>query len=390
MLGGSEAAVITGLGVIGPGGESIEDLWAFLCDPRSRPPAHPGRIEFDPAAHLPRREARRMDRTTQMACAAADAALGSAGDVGAPGEGGGVVIASAYGGLDSLAEGVLAVERAGPSAVSPVYGTVFPVSAPAAAVAARAGWTGPSVGLAATCASGTVAVAEAARRVIDGRCEVALAGGTEAPAIPAVVAAFERLTVLCADRPRPFDIARDGFALTEGAAMVVVEDEERARARGARPLARILGAAERTDVAGVFAPSDEAAVLVACIRAALADARLDPSDVAHVNAHGTGTVANDAAEAAAIVEVLGRGVPVTSIKGAMGHTGGAAGAFEVVAAALSIGHAELPPTAGLEEIDPALALDVVMGRPRPWTPGPIVSTSLGLGGQVAAIVLGPP
>jgi 3-oxoacyl-[acyl-carrier-protein] synthase II len=324
-----------------------------------------------------------------MACVAADGALASAGDVGDPGARGGVVIASAYGGVESLAAGVLAVERDGASAISPVYGTVFPVSAPAGAVAARAGWTGASVGVAATCASGTVAVAEAARRIGDGRCDVMLAGGTEAPAVAAVVAAFERLTVLCADRPRPFDVDRDGFALTEGAAVVMLEERERARARGATLMAVVAGAAERTDVAGVFAPSDEAAVLADCIRAALDDAGLAPGDVAHVNAHGTGTVANDAAEAAAIAEVVGTSVPVTSIKGALGHSGGAAGAFEVVAAALCIQRRALLPTVGLERLDPAFAIDVVTEAVRPWEPGPVLSTSLGLGGQIAAIVVTP-
>jgi 3-oxoacyl-[acyl-carrier-protein] synthase II len=271
-----------------------------------------------------------------------------------------------------------------------VFGTVFPVSAPASAVAARAGWTGASVGLAATCASGTVAVAEAARRIVDGRCDAMLAGGTEAPATPAVVAAFERLTVLTADRPRPFDVARDGFALTEGAAVLVLEERARAEARGAPVLAVVAGAAERTDVAGVFAPSDEAAVLSTCLRAALDDAGVDPSDVAHVNAHGTGTVANDAAEAAAIAEVVGADVPVTSIKGALGHAGGAAGTIEAAAAVLSIQRRLLLPTAGLGTLDPAFTIDVVRGGVREWEPGPVLSASLGLGGQIAALVVTPP
>ncbi len=382
--------MITGVGAVGPGGVGADALWDFCADPTSRPAPHPGRIETDPASRLPRREVRRMDRTTQMACVAADDALSTTGDLGPVGERGAVVIASAYGGVISLADGVLVVERDGPSAVSPVFGTVFPVSAPAGAVAARSGWSGPSLGLAATCASGTVAVAEAARRVVDGRADVVLAGGTEAPATPAVVAAFERLTVLCADRPRPFDVDRDGFALTEGAAIVVVEERERALARGATVLATVAGAAERTDVAGVFAPSDEAGVLAACMRAALADAGIEGAEVAHVNAHGTGTVVNDAAEAAAIAEVIGSDVPVTSLKGAMGHTGGAAGAFEVVAAALSIHRRQLLPVVGLENPDPDLRIRLVTGEVEPWEPGPVVSSSLGLGGQVAVIVVTPP
>lgn len=395
-------AVITGIGVVGPGGSTPEDLWAFLVDPVSRPAPHPGTLDFEPGAVLPRREARRMDRCTQMAVVAALQALASAGlsvdveredeEQAGPsiGERGGTVVASAYGGMISLAEGVLAVEHGGPNAISPAFGTVFPVSAPAAAIAARTGWSGPSLGLAATCASGTVAIAEAARRVVDGRCDFVLAGGTEAPASAAVVAAFERLTVLCADRPRPFDVRRDGFALGEGAAMVVIEEASAAAARGATVLAEIAGAAERTDVTGGYAPSDEAAVLLAAMRAAIADAGLEPADITHVSSHGTGTVANDAAEAAAIAELLGSGVPVTSVKGAMGHTGGAAGAFEVVVAALSMAQGTIPPIVGLEQPDPAFAIDLVRDEPRPWTPGPVLSTSLGLGGQVAAIVLVPP
>ncbi len=387
------SVVVTGVGVVGPGGVGADALWDWCASPSARPPAHPGTIAFDPGDHLPRREHRRMDRTTQMACVAAVDALASASsvaDLGPVGDRGGVVIASAYGGVAALAEGVLAVDHDGPSAISPVFGTIFPVSAPASAVAARAGWTGPSIGLAATCASGTVAVAEGARRIAEGRADIVLAGGTEAPSTPAVVAAFERLTVLCADRPRPFDARRDGFALAEGAAVVVLESADRAAGRGATALATIAGAAERTDVAGVFAPSDEAAVLTACMRAALEDAGLRPSDITHVNAHGTGTVANDAAEAAAIVSVLGPDVPVTSVKGALGHAGGAAGSIEVAAAVLSIQRRQVLPTAGLEELDPAFALDVVRGAARDWEPGPVLSASLGLGGQVAAIVVTPP
>lgn len=390
MLGGSRQAVVTGVGAVSPAGVGADALWRFCAEPASRPPVHPGGIDFEASAHLPRREARRMDRTTQMACVAADDALAASGEVGDLGARGGVVVASAYGGVTSLAEGVLAVERDGPAAISPAYGTIFPVSAPAGAIAARAGWTGASVGLAATCASGTVAVAEAARRIVDGRSDAMLAGGTEAPATPAVVAAFERLTVLCADRPRPFDVARDGFALTEGACVMVLEEAGRARLRGATPLAVVAGAAERTDTAGVFAPSDEAAVLAECMAAALDDAGVAAADVGHVSAHGTGTVANDAAEATAIGLVLGPSVPVTSVKGALGHTGGAAGAFEVALAALCIAGRTLLPTAGLERLDPTFAVDVVSGSTRPWEPGPVVSLSLGLGGQVAVIVLTPP
>ncbi|HMJ76024.1 MAG TPA: beta-ketoacyl synthase N-terminal-like domain-containing protein [Iamia sp.] len=390
MRSADRQVVVTGIGVVGPGGVGADALWDVCADVTSRPAPHPGTIDFTPADHLPRRESRRMDRTTQMACVAAMDALASAGDVGTPGDRGGVVIASAYGGVAALAEGVLAVDHEGPAAISPVFGTVFPVSAPASAVAARAGWSGASIGLAATCASGTVAISEGARRIADGRCDIVLAGGTEAPSTPAVVAAFERLTVLCADRPRPFDVDRDGFALAEGSAVVVLEEAGRARARGATVLAVIAGAAERTDVAGVFAPSDEAAVLAACLRAAIDDAGIRPDEVAHVNAHGTGTGANDAAEAAAIVEVLGPDVPVTSVKGALGHAGGAAGAIEVATAVLSIQRRALLPTVGLETLDPAFTLDVVTGGPRPWEPGPILSASLGLGGQVAAIVVTPP
>lgn len=390
MSGEPRRAVITGMGAIGPAGIGVDALWDFCADSASRPPAHPGRIDVDPAALLPRREARRMDRATQMACVAADQALAAAGEVGTVGDRGAVVVASAYGGVGSLADGVLAVDRDGPSAVSPVFGTVFPVSAPASAVAARAKWSGPSLGLAATCASGTVAVTEAARRVVDGRADIVLAGGAEAPATAAVVAAFERLTVLTADRPRPFDIDRDGFALTEGAAMVVVEEESRARARGAPILARVAGGAERTDVAGVFAPSDEAGVLAACLRAALVAADVVPAGVAHVNAHGTGTVVNDAAEAVAVLDVVGPQVPVTSMKGAMGHTGGAAGAFEVVASVRSIQRREMLPVVGLEAPDPTLGIRLVQGGVEAWEPGPVVSSSLGLGGQVAVVVITPP
>lgn len=385
---GRRRAVITGMGVVGVAGSGTDALWRHLLDPDAGP-GDGTAVGFDPADVLPRREARRLDRFAVLAIAAARQAVADAGDHGAVPDRCGTVIGTAYGGVRSLHEGTMVEATEGPGAVSPLLGTMFPVSAAPSEVAARLGWSGPSHSLSAACATGSLVVGEAARLVADGRCDVVVAGGSESPVTPAVLAAFRKLKVLTAGRPRPFDVARDGFAFAEGACAVVVEDRERALARGAAIHAEVAGSASRTDVAGQFSPSGESDTLLSCMRAALADAGVAPADVAHVNAHGTGTRSNDAAEALAVRTLLGPGVPVTSVKGAVGHAGGAAGTVEAVAAALSMRHRLLTPIAGLVDPDPAFDVDLVR-RPRPWVPGPVLSNSLGLGGHVACLVLTPP
>jgi 3-oxoacyl-[acyl-carrier-protein] synthase II len=190
---------------------------------------------------------------------------------------------------------------------------------------------------------------------------------------------------------RPFDEARDGFVIAEGAAMFVLEEYERARARGATILGEFLGSASLADAHHITAPAPGGEGARRCMRTAIEDAGLAIEDIAHINAHGTSTPLNDAAEAQGIAELFGQPGPiVTSTKGVLGHALGAAGALEAAAVLLSMKHGIIPPTDGLEQVDPAFPpIDLVQKEPRPWTPGPSLSNSFGFGGHNGTLVIVP-
>jgi 3-oxoacyl-[acyl-carrier-protein] synthase II len=189
---------------------------------------------------------------------------------------------------------------------------------------------------------------------------------------------------------RPFDARRDGFVAAEGAGALVLETLEGALARGAHIYGEILGAASTADAHHITAPAPEGSGAASCMELALIDAGLVPADIGHINAHGTSTPLNDMAESQAITKVFGpNGPPVTSIKGITGHALGGAGAIEAVATGLSIDRRLIPPTAGYEEPDPDIALDIVHGAARPWEPAPVLSNSFGFGGHNGTLVIGP-
>lgn len=189
---------------------------------------------------------------------------------------------------------------------------------------------------------------------------------------------------------RPFDRRRDGFVIGEGAGALVIEELDHAKARGARIYAELMGSASTADAYHITAPAPGGTGAINCMELALEDAGITTADVAHINAHGTSTPLNDLAEAEAIEKVFGRpGPPVTSIKGVLGHSLGAAGALEAVASVMTIERGQIPPTAGLEEQDPEIHLDIVTGAPRPFTPGPVLSNSFGFGGHNGCLVFGP-
>jgi 3-oxoacyl-[acyl-carrier-protein] synthase II len=228
--------------------------------------------------------------------------------------------------------------------------------------------------------------------VASGRCDVAIGGGSEAGMHPVALAAFANMTALSTSGySRPFDARRDGFVMTEGAAALVLEEWDRAVARGATIYAEIAGAASTADAHHITAPAPDGSGAVNCMELALADAGINPADVGHINAHGTSTPLNDLAEARAITKVFGEPGPlVTSTKGVTGHGLAAAGAIEAVAAVLTIHHATIPPTAGYEEPDPEITIRVVHGEPMSWQPAPVLSNSFGFGGHNGCLVLLPP
>jgi len=383
------SVVITGLGAVTCCGVGVDALWEQLLHPtlsgERRVP------DFDPSVWLGPKEARRMDRFAQMSVAAAELARADAGELDPDPDRSGVIFATGVGGFETLVEQVLVCDRKGADRVSPFLVPMMMANAGAANVSMRFGWHGPSEAICTACAAGTHAVAAAARLVATGRCDVAIGGGSEAAIQEVAIGAFSNMTALSTSGiSRPFDVRRDGFVIAEGAAALVLEDKERALARGARIYAEVAGAASTADAHHITAPEPEGTGAVACMELALEDAGLAPGDVGHINAHGTSTPLNDLAEARAIHKVFGDpGPPVTSAKGLTGHSLGGAGAIEAVASALTIFHGTIPPTAGLEELDPEIGLDVVAGAPRPFTPAPVISNSFGFGGHNGCLVLVP-
>ncbi|HWC10347.1 MAG TPA: beta-ketoacyl-ACP synthase II [Acidimicrobiales bacterium] len=400
---------VTGMGVKSPAGCDLESFWATLLAGRScagpirridasaLPVGFACEIpDFDPEPYLGYKEARRTDRVAQVGFAAAADALSDAGDPGADPARCGVVIGTGVGGLITQEEQEQELFSKGPSRVSPFLVPMMMANATPALVAMKLGWTGPNFCIATACTAGAHAVGEAARLVRDGSADVMLAGGSEACVTPIALASFARMGALStrSDDPqrasRPFDPERDGFVIGEGAGCLVLERWDRAESRGARIYGEIVGYGRNADAYHVTAPSPGGVGAAACMQLALADAGLEPSAVGHVNAHGTSTELNDAAEAEAIAKVFGEGgPPVTSVKGSIGHLIGAAGAVETVASFLAIREGVVPPTANHERSDPDMAIDVVAGSPRDVQPAPVVSNSFGFGGHNASLVLAP-
>jgi 3-oxoacyl-[acyl-carrier-protein] synthase II len=385
---GRRRVVVTGMGVVSSAGSDLHRFWSWLCagDPA---PVHTPVREFDPADWLTAKQIRRSDNFSRYAVASARLAFADGGaPVGSAGRSG-VVFGNVYGALESLDAERAVLDQEGPTAVSAFLTAAACENAAPAMVSADLGWQGPSKTITSACASGTHAVGEGADLVASGRCDLVVAGGTQGRITELLMAAYRNLRVLSPSGwVRPFDRRRDGFVFAEGAAALLLEPLDAARSRGARIYAEVLGSGHTNDADSMVSPSGDGAV--ACILEAVGDAGIDPDDLVHVNAHGTGTLLNDRVEAEALAEALDRRPPaVTSTKRLLGHAAGASGAFEAVASALAIHH-RIAPSLGTDvEPDPDLDLDLVIGPPRPLDAGPVLSTSFGLGGHNGALVLGP-
>jgi 3-oxoacyl-[acyl-carrier-protein] synthase II len=410
----SRRVVVTGVGVLSPAGNDPDSLWAALVAGRSaaapieafgtdgHPVSYACEVrDFDAEARFGFKEARRIDRAAQLGVAAAgDAVVAAFGEDGPSGAGYGpgrvgVVAGTGIGGLRTLEEQVGVFHERGPSRVSPLLVPMMMANATAGLIGIEWGATGPNFCVATACAAGANAIGEAARLVREGSCDVVVAGGTECALTPVALAAFWRMGALSSNpdastASRPFDADRDGFVMGEGAGFLVLEEAEAARARGATIWGELLGYGRTCDAHHITAPAESGAGAVACMEAALADAGLAPSDIGHVNAHGTSTPLNDAAESAAVTKVFGAGaVPVTSTKGVTGHLIGAAGAVEAVASLLAIRHGEAPPTANHQRAGDDIEADIVAGAPRRIGAKPVLSNSFGFGGHNASLVFGP-
>jgi 3-oxoacyl-[acyl-carrier-protein] synthase II len=382
---------VTGIGVVSPAGIGRDAFWNGLLAPQ---PTGERRVhDFDANAYYEDvKQIRRADRFEQFAIACAQEALAQSGPLDANPERIGVLVGTGIGGAHTHEGQTLVLESKGARRISPFTVPMMMANAAAAAVSIAHGFQGPCECLTTACASGTHSIGLAARWIQWGICDAAIVGGTEAAITPVALGAFSRMKALSPSGvSRPFDEARDGFVIAEGGALLVLEEYDRARARGATILGEVLGSASLADAHHITAPAPGGVGAMRCMRTALEDSGLSAKDVAHINAHGTSTPLNDAAEAEGIAEVFGQPGPiVTSTKGVLGHALGAAGALEAAAVLLSMQRGLIPPTAGLEQFDPALpAIDVVQKEPRPWTPGPALSNSFGFGGHNGTLVVAP-
>jgi len=383
---------VTGIGVVARAGMGAEAFWEGLL---AEAPVGYRQIEdWDPSPYFDNpKESRRSDPCSQYALAAAAQAIEMAGELTADPARRGTSIGTGIGGIGTLEEQIEVRLERGERRVSPFLVPMMMPNAPAASVSMRYGWQGPCENTVTACAAGTHAIGNGARMVADGRADVVIAGGSEAPMTPTAIAGFGNMTALSnSGVSRPFDVDRDGFLLSEGCGLLVLEEWDMAVNRGAEILGEILGSASTADAHHITAPAPGGSGAVSCMQIALDDAGITPAEVGHINAHGTSTDKNDAAEATAIAKVFGTdgGPLVTSTKGVTGHALGAAGALEAVAVLMAMKHRLVPPTAGLETVDPDLpSIGYVMGEAVPWEPAPSLSNSFGFGGHNGTIVIGP-
>ena len=389
----SRSVVITGVGAVTPLGVGARTLHERWSAGRSGIEDGLGRCdEFEAGEHLSVKEVRRSDRFTQLALTAAGEALADAGwDDGVPGDPdrAACIIGTGIGGITTIEEQHTIMQERGPERVSPLGIPILMANAASGVVSMKHGLRGQSFGTVSACSAGAHALGIAARLIAYGDADSAVAGGTESTLTPLTIAGFSKMEALSKTGvSRPFDRRRDGFVLGEGSGVIVLEEEEFARERGARVLGRLAGYASTSDAFHLTAPEPEGRGASRAIELALADAGKQAADVAYVNAHGTSTPLNDKAETEAIKAALGeraRTVPVSSTKSAIGHLLGAAGAVEAIATLLALRDRVAPPTLNYEEPDEGLDLDYVPGkaRPLPGGDGPVVgiSNSFGFGGH---------
>ena len=392
MIGAGHRVAITGYGVVAPCGIGKDAYWKGLLGPGITGTKSTEIQNWDPLPYFENaKDARRADPVEQYALAAAAEAFAQAGTLNVDPARFGTIFATGIGGLHTLEEQVQVQLEKGARRVSPFLVPMMMANASGAAISMRYGLQGPNETICTACAAGTHAIGYAARMIAWGRCDAVATGGSECAATATSLAGFGNMTALSTTgASMPFDAKRDGFVMGEGAAVFILERYDLAVARGAQILGEILGAASNADAHHITAPAPGGTGAIACMKLALDDAGLSPSDIALVNAHGTSTPLNDAAEAQAVTSVFGaHAVPVTSGKGVTGHALGAAGALEAAQALLSIENKMIHPTGGTTDLDPELTIDLVTGTAREWTPGPVISNNFGFGGHNGSVIIAP-
>lgn len=403
--------VVTGLGAVTPFGVGVGPLWEGVRAGRSAigpikrfdaspfPVTFAGEVrDFDPEACFEKKELRHLDRVTQFALVAARQAVDDAGlDLLAEDRTRvGVVIGSGVGGLETTSEQVLTLHERGPRRVSPFLIPMMMLNAPTGQVALALGLEGPNLSVTSACATGNHALGLGLTYIRAGEADVMLVGGSEAALTPIGLAGFCAMRALSTrnDDPqrasRPFDRDRDGFVFSEGCGLLVLEEYERARARGARIYAELAGFGQSNDASHLTAPHPEGAGAARAMTLCCRDAGWNLADVEYVNAHGTSTELNDRAETLAIKRAFGdhaRRLAVSSSKSMFGHLLGAAGGVEAIVTALALKDGVVPPTINHETPDPACDLDVVPNEARARPLRAAISNGFGFGGHNATVAL---
>jgi 3-oxoacyl-[acyl-carrier-protein] synthase II len=401
---------ITGLGAVTPIGNDVRTTWENALagrsgvdyirafDPGGAPVGIAGEVkDLDTEGLTAPKELRRLDRNVIFALAAAREAMADAGMNGFAPDRVGIVLGSGIGGFNQLMEQYDILRERGPGRVSPHFLPNVLVDSASGQIAIELGVRGPNYAVVSACATGSHALGEGAELVQHGHADVILAGGTEACIHPLTLAGFTNMRGLAsangdpAKASRPFDATREGFVMAEGAGVLVLEDLEAAKARGARIYAEVLGYGASNDAYHMAAPDPESKGVVEMMGQALARARVDPNHVDYINAHGTATPLGDAAETRAIKDVFGDHayeLAVSSTKSVMGHTFGAAGAIEAIMCALAVREGKLPPTINYSNPDPACDLDYVPNEARDARVRVALSNAMGLGGHNGCVLLG--
>ncbi len=403
--------VVTGLGVVSPVGSSVSKFWESLTagksgigritkfDPEGYPVQIAGEVkDFDPLEYFDRKEVRRTDPFIQFAVGAAVQAVKSSGleesDVDKTRVG--VLIGSGIGGLSTIEQQLKILWEKGPRRVSPFCVPMEIINMASGLVSIRFGYKGPNISVVTACATGTHAIGEAYRTIQYGDADVMVAGGTESCITPLAVAGFAAAKALSTrnDEPekasRPFEKNRDGFVMGEGAGIVVLEELEHAKRRGAKILAEVVGYGTSGDAYHMTAPAPGGEGAARAMANALKDAGVKPEEIDYINAHGTSTKFNDLFETMAIKRVFGEHaykVKISSIKSMIGHLLGAAGGVEVVSSVMTLQTGVIPPTINYEEPDPECDLDYTPNKAVKTDVRYVLKNSFGFGGTNACLVL---
>jgi 3-oxoacyl-[acyl-carrier-protein] synthase II len=402
--------VVTGMGAVSPLGLDIPTLWqgitearsgvgpVTLCDTTNLDSKIAGEVKnFEAQNYMDRKEVRRNDRFIHFAIAATREALAMAELTVTPenAEDIGVIIGSGIGGIETFADGLHTLREKGPGRVSPFLVPAMITNMATGQVSIQFGLKGPSFCPTSACATAAHAIGEAAETIRRGWAKAIIAGGSEAPITPIGIAAFVSARAISTnnDNPstasRPFDATRDGFVLSEGCALLLLEDMEHAVARGARILAEVVGYGASSDAFHITQPVAGGAGALRAMRLALQHGGLAPNDIDYINAHGTSTPAGDIAETQAIKTLLGERayqVPVSSSKSQLGHLIGAAGSIEAAISILALQNGVLPPTINLQTPDPECDLDYVPNAARPASINVAMSNSFGFGGHNVSLI----